>query len=108
MDEELVHLSLSSCAPRPTRRGATVCDTASLPLPPGSVLQKLLTLQRHTDISDHGARDLCERLLANVEDVEGLHRLVLWHPNAKLEHQLSQQEIEDVIQLQRWDPFAIG
>ncbi len=105
VDEEFVSLDPSTASRRPTRCGSNdgvvICDTASSPLPSGSILQRLLTLQKHTDISDHDARDLCERLLANIDDVEGLHQLVLWHPDTKLEHQLSQREIEDVIQLQR-------
>ncbi len=101
VDESIVSLDVSRRPSRATRGGVSVCDTAGSPLPPGCILHRLLALQRHTDVSDHEARALCERLLDNVDDVEGLHRLVLWHPNDKLEHQLSQQEIEDVIQLQR-------
>lgn len=79
-----------------------LCDTRHSPLPKNGILQRLLTLQRHTEMSDHEAKVVCERLLNNVEDIEGLHQLVFWHPNSKMEHQLTQSEIEDVIQLQRY------
>ena len=36
------------------------------------------------------------------QDSEGLHQLVMWHPNTKLEQELSQAEIDDVVQLQRF------
>ena len=37
-----------------------------------------------------------------LQDSEGLHQLVMWHPNTKLEQELSQSEIDDVVQLQRF------
>jgi len=46
------------------------CDVTQEPLPQGCILQKLLTLQKHAELSDHGAKDVCERLLANVDDLE--------------------------------------
>ena len=42
--------------------------------------QSVLSLQQHTDISDHGAKVLCEKLLNNIDDLERLHQLILWHP----------------------------
>ena len=59
-------------------------------------------LQRHTEISDHDAKELCDKLLNNIDDIEGLHQLVLWHPNTKLEHQLGPADIDNVVQLQRF------
>ena len=50
------------------------CDTASRPLPPGSILHRLLLLQRHTDMSDHDAKTVCDRLLGSIDDLDGLHR----------------------------------
>lgn len=85
------------------RKGSSrSCDTDSRPLPANSILQKILLLQRHTDISDHDAKNLCDKLLSNIDDLDGLHQLVLWHPNTKLEPQLSPSEIDDVQQLQRF------
>ncbi len=43
---------------------------------------------------------ISDKLLNNIEDVEGLHQLVMWHPNTKLEEELTQEEIDDVVQLQ--------
>ena len=40
--------------------------------------------------------------MAPFQDSEGLHQLVMWHPNTKLEQELSQAEIDDVVQLQRF------
>ena len=42
-------------------------------------MQRLLTLQKHTDLSDHGAKLLCDKLLNNVDNLERLQELVLWH-----------------------------
>jgi len=78
------------------------CDTRSAPLPRNSILQRLLTLQRHAEIGDHDAKELSDRLMNEIEDSEGLHQLVMWHPNTKLEQELSQAEIDDVVQLQRF------
>lgn len=94
--ESYVNLDVS-CA----HRGQS-CDTKSNPLPPNCILQRLLALQRQTEIGDNEAQVICDRLLNNIEDIEGLHQLVMWHPNNKLEHELSPSEIEDVLQLQRF------
>ncbi|TRY63503.1 hypothetical protein TCAL_00402 [Tigriopus californicus] len=94
--ESLVSLDVSD-----SDRGQ-FCDTKSDPLPPNCILQRLLALQRQTEIGDNEAQIICDRLLNNIEDIEGLHQLVMWHPNNKLEHKLSPSEIEDVLQLQRF------
>ena len=39
----------------------------------------MLTLQKHTDLSDHGAKLLCDKLLNNIDNLERLQELVLWH-----------------------------
>jgi hypothetical protein len=88
--------TLASCSYR------SICDTRSSPLPRGCVLQRLLTLQRHTEIADSDAKELSDKMMNNIEDVEGLHQLVMWHPNTKLEQALTQDEIEDIVQLQRF------
>ena len=55
------------------------CNTRSQPLPKNCILQRLLTLQKHTDISNQEAKHLCDRLLNNVDNLEKLQELVLWH-----------------------------
>ena len=55
------------------------CNTNCQPLPQNSILQKLLTLQKHTDLSNQGAKRLCDKLLNNVDNLERLQELVLWH-----------------------------
>ena len=55
------------------------CNTRSQPLPKNCILQRLLTLQKHTDISNQEAKRLCDRLLNNVDNLEKLQELVLWH-----------------------------
>ena len=55
------------------------CNTNSQPLPKNCILQRLLTLQKHTDLSNQGAKLLCDRLLNNVDNLERLQELVLWH-----------------------------
>ena len=55
------------------------CNTKCQPLPQNSILQKLLTLQKHTDLSNQGAKRLCDKLLNNVDNLERLQELVLWH-----------------------------
>ena len=55
------------------------CNTNCQPLPHNSILQKLLTLQKHTDLSNQGAKRLCDKLLNNVDNLERLQELVLWH-----------------------------
>ncbi len=96
VDESFVSLD-----PRSSVR-SKVCDTHSLPLPDNCILQRLLTLQRHTDISDADAKVLCDWLLSTIDDLEGFQQLMLWQPNTKLEHQLSQKELDQVLQLQRF------
>ena len=39
----------------------------------------MLTLQKHTDLSNQGAKLLCDKLLNNVDNLERLQELVLWH-----------------------------
>ena len=55
------------------------CNTNCQPLPQNSILQKLLNLQKHTDLSNQGAKRLCDKLLNNVDNLERLQELVLWH-----------------------------
>lgn len=88
--------------PESIGRNNGCCDTRNDPLPNNCILQRLLTLQKHTQISDHDAKVICDRLLSNVDDLDGLHQLVLWGPNDKLEYQLTSDEIDAVLQLQRF------
>lgn len=88
------------------------CDTRCQPLPKGCILQNVLDLQKHTNISDHGAKVLCENLLNNIDDLEGLHQLILWHPLTSKDANnyrrlleargLGQTDIEGLHQLQRF------
>lgn len=55
------------------------CNTNSQQLPKNCILQRLLTLQKHTDLSNQGAKLLCDKLLNNVDNLERLQELVLWH-----------------------------
>ena len=43
------------------------CDTRAAPLPRNSILQRLLTLQRHAEIGDHDAKELSDRLMNEIE-----------------------------------------
>jgi hypothetical protein len=42
--------------------------------------ESVLSLQQHAHISDHDAKVFCEKLLNNIDDLERLHQLILWHP----------------------------
>ncbi len=59
------------------------CDTRANPLPEGCILEILLALQKHTDISDQGAKALLEKLMTtanNTKSLEDLHNLAIWYP----------------------------
>ena len=51
-------------------RSSLSCDTRSAPLPRNSILQRLLTLQRHAEIGDHDAKELSDRLMNEIEASE--------------------------------------
>lgn len=97
----------------PVRCRRLSCDTRCERLPQGCILQKVLSLQKHADISDHDAKVLCEKLLNNIDDLERLQQLILWHPMTVEEQSrkstkelevkgLSRPEIENLQQLQRF------
>ena len=52
-------------------RTSLSCDTRSAPLPRNSILQRLLTLQRHAEIGDHDAKELSDRLMNEIEASDG-------------------------------------
>ena len=65
----LVDLDVTSEAPAAAVRGSSrsSCDTRAAPLPRNSILQRLLTLQRHAEIGDHDAKELSDRLMNEIE-----------------------------------------
>ena len=65
MPASLVDMDVTSEEAR--RRSRLCCDTRSAPLPRNSILQRLLTLQRHAEIGDHDAKELSDRLMNEIE-----------------------------------------